>query len=53
MSVPEGNELVRHRLEQLEAIRARGIDPFGARYPVTHWTKPLAARLGAAPDDAV
>jgi len=31
------NDLVRQREEKLEALRRRGIDPFGGRYPVTHW----------------
>jgi lysyl-tRNA synthetase class 2 len=33
------------------ALRARGIDPFGSRYPVTHWAGPLAERLGAAGEE--
>ena len=47
----QGNELVRHRREKLEALRGRGVDPFGMRYPVTHWAGPLAARLGGAGED--
>ena len=38
-------ELLRHRRQKLEALRERGVDPFGTRYPVTHWAGPLAARL--------
>jgi lysyl-tRNA synthetase class 2 len=34
-----GNELIRRRHEKLLALRRRGIDPFGARYPVTHWVR--------------
>ena len=30
---PESNELVRQRHDKLEALRPRGIDPFGGRYP--------------------
>ncbi len=33
------NELMRRRQEKLLALRRRGIDPFGARYPVTHWVR--------------
>jgi lysyl-tRNA synthetase class 2 len=48
---PDGNDLVRQRREKLEALRRRAIDPFGARYPVTHWARPLAERLGSATED--
>src|SRR5207244_9294568 len=44
-------ELLRHRRQKLEALRERGVDPFGTRYPVTHWAGPLAARLGGAVED--
>jgi len=47
----EGNELIRQRREKLEAVRRRGVDPFGARYPVTHWAGPLHERLAGASDD--
>jgi lysyl-tRNA synthetase class 2 len=30
------------RLEKLDALRQRGIDPFGARFLVTHWAGKLA-----------
>ena len=43
--------LLRQRREALEALRARGIDPFGTRFPVSHWAGDLARRLGGAPDD--
>ncbi len=46
-SEPE-NDLIRGRHEKLEALRARGIDPFGAGYPVTHWAGELTSRLGEA-----
>src|SRR3989304_2829376 len=42
---PDENDLIRRRHEKLAALRARGVDPFGGRYPVTHW----AGRLAAAP----
>ncbi|MBI2216408.1 MAG: lysine--tRNA ligase [Candidatus Rokubacteria bacterium] len=47
----DANEIVQQRRETLEALRARGIDPFGGRYPVTHWARRLAERLGAASED--
>ena len=48
MSEHDGNELIRQRHAKLEALRRRGLDPFGGRYPVTHWAGPLHARLAAA-----
>ena len=33
------NELIRRRHAKLLALRERGIDPFGSRYPVTHWVR--------------
>ena len=51
MSDRDVNELVRQRRLKLDGLRARGIDPFGGRYPVTHWAQPLAERLGGATDD--
>jgi lysyl-tRNA synthetase class 2 len=47
----DANEIVQQRRQALETLRARGIDPFGGRYPVTHWARPLAERLGAASED--
>ncbi len=41
----EGNEQIRRRREKLEAWRARGVNPFGARFPVTHWGGTLQARF--------
>jgi lysyl-tRNA synthetase class 2 len=49
--VDESNELVRQREKKLEALRARGLDPFGGRFPVTHWARPLHERLGAAGEE--
>jgi lysyl-tRNA synthetase class 2 len=52
MTGPESeSELVQHRHGKLAALRRRGIDPFGGRYPVTHWAGPLAERLASASDD--
>ncbi|MBI4636385.1 MAG: lysine--tRNA ligase [Candidatus Rokubacteria bacterium] len=51
MSGPEVPEPVRQRRERLEALRRRGIDPFGSRFPVSHWARGLGDRLGAATED--
>jgi lysyl-tRNA synthetase class 2 len=48
--LPE-NAQVQQRHEKLQALRAREVDPFGARYPVTHWAGPLAGMLGQAGED--
>jgi lysyl-tRNA synthetase, class II len=45
------NEQIRQRRDKLDALRARGVDPFGGRYPVTHWAHRLAEALGTASDD--
>jgi len=42
---PDLNEQMRVRREKLEAWRARGVNPFGARFPVTHWAGTLQARF--------
>ncbi len=47
----DGNELIRQRHAKLEALRRRGVDPFGARYPVTHWAGPLHGRLAEATEE--
>jgi lysyl-tRNA synthetase class 2 len=46
-----GNELIRRRHEKLRALRATGVDPFGSRFPVSHWAGPLHARWDGAPED--
>jgi lysyl-tRNA synthetase, class II len=51
VSEPEANELIRQRHAKLEALRARGLDPFGARYPVSHWAAPLHERLATATEE--
>jgi lysyl-tRNA synthetase class 2 len=38
-------------MEKLAGLRARGIEPFGSPYPVTHWAGPLAERLAAAGEE--
>ncbi len=43
--------LVRQRYEKLEALRKRGIDPFGQRFPLTHWAQPLRDQLGSAKEE--
>src|SRR2546429_6449311 len=48
---PDDNELIRLRREKLDALRGRGTDPFGGRYPVTQWARDLAERLGNANDE--
>ncbi len=48
---PGANELVRRRLEKLDALRAGGIDPFGQRFAFTHWTGDLVRRYHAAGED--
>jgi lysyl-tRNA synthetase class 2 len=47
----DANELIRQRHDKLQALRRRGVDPFGARYPVSHWAGPLQQRLGQAGED--
>src|SRR2546428_2642473 len=44
------NDLIRQREEKLEALRRRGVDPFGGRYPVTHTAGDLTTRLEKAAD---
>jgi lysyl-tRNA synthetase, class II len=51
VSEHDGNELIRQRHAKLEALRRRGLDPFGGRYPVSHWAGPLHERLGAATEE--
>ena len=43
--------LLRQRRDSLESLRARGIDPFGTRFPFTHWAGDLKSRLGEASED--
>ncbi len=43
--------LVRQRYDKVDALRKRGIDPFGGRFGVTHWAQPLREQLEAAPAD--
>ncbi len=50
MSERDENDVIRQRREKLDALRARGVDPFGGRYPVTHWAGDLTARLEKAAD---
>ncbi|OGK88545.1 MAG: lysine--tRNA ligase [Candidatus Rokubacteria bacterium GWC2_70_16] len=47
----DANELVRRRLAKVEALRARGIDPFGGRFPVSHWAGDVATRFRDAAED--
>jgi lysyl-tRNA synthetase, class II len=45
------NELVRRRHEKLRALRAAGVDPFGTRFPVSHWAGALHTRWDGAPEE--
>ncbi len=45
MSTPD------RRQEKLEALRQRGIDPFGSRFPVSHWAGDLAKLFGGGDRD--
>src|SRR5882724_4974251 len=45
MKHDDADDLIRPRHEKLAALRAAGIDPFGGRFPVPHWARPLADRL--------
>ena len=51
MSGDDASEQERQRSRKLDALRQRGIDPFGGRYPVTHWARPLVERREKASDD--
>jgi lysyl-tRNA synthetase class 2 len=44
----DANEQIRRRREKLEAWAARGVNPFGARFPVTHWAGTLQGRFKEA-----
>ena len=48
---PDTNELIRRRHAKMEALRARGLDPFGGRFPVSHGAGELVARLKEAGED--
>ena len=48
---PDANELIRRRHEKLEALRARGVDPFGGRFPASHRAGDLVARWKDAGED--
>src|SRR3989442_15155706 len=47
------NPLVRRRIEKLEALRRSGVNPFGQRFPVTHWAGELARLHQEAAEDAL
>jgi lysyl-tRNA synthetase class 2 len=50
---PDANEQMRVRREKLETWRARGVNPFGARFPVSHWAGTLQARFKDADEAAL
>ncbi|MFQ5828240.1 MAG: lysine--tRNA ligase [Candidatus Methylomirabilia bacterium] len=46
------SDLIKHRHDKLRALKERGIDPFGSRFPVTHWVRDLARlRSGATEEE--
>ena len=47
----DDNDLIRQRRDKLAELRRSGTDPFGSRYPVTHWARGLAEQLGPAAAD--
>jgi lysyl-tRNA synthetase class 2 len=51
VSEQDGNEVIRQRHAKLQALRQRGLDPFGGRYPVSQWAGPLHERLGSATEE--
>ncbi len=48
---PDDNDLIRRRYAKLANLRHRGVDPFGSRYPVTHWAGRLTAQLTEATEE--
>ena len=51
---PSGHDpasLIGQRYQKLAALQQRGVDPFGSRFAVTHWARPLAERLGGAAEE--
>ena len=50
-TAPDDNELVRRRYAKLAKLRERGLDPFGSRYPVTHWAGRLTGQLAGATEE--
>src|SRR3990172_13255427 len=48
---PDENDLIRRRHEKLAALRARGVDPWGGGYPVTHWAGRIVGQLAAATEE--
>ena len=50
---PDANEQISRRREKLEAWRARGVNPFGARFPLTHWAGQLQTRFKDADEAAL
>jgi lysyl-tRNA synthetase class 2 len=50
---PPPAEPIRRRHEKLAALRAAGVDPFGARFPASHRAGPLHARWDSAGEAAL
>jgi len=49
----DANEQIRRRIDKLDGWRARGVAPFGGRFPVTHWGGQLQARFKDAGEDVL
>jgi lysyl-tRNA synthetase class 2 len=47
----DANELIRARHAKLQALRERGLDPYGSRYPVTHWVRDFERLRGAPAEE--
>ncbi len=47
----DDNDLIRRRYAKLAELRKRGLDPFGGRYPVTHWAGRLTGQLAGATEE--
>ncbi|MDX2227065.1 MAG: lysine--tRNA ligase [Verrucomicrobiae bacterium] len=48
----ETHILIQQRIEKMEALRTRGIDPFGAAFPVTHSVSRVRAHFEEGRDEA-
>jgi lysyl-tRNA synthetase, class II len=47
----DASELIRRRRDSLAAWRQRGVEPFGARFPFTHWAGDLTRTFREAGED--
>src|SRR3990170_1706316 len=46
------NDQIRQRMAKVDALRARGVDPFGTRFEVADSAEALHRRHGASPREA-